>query len=324
VWAYFATNPRVAVSRLFTDAHEPMPRAPRLLGFSFSWELDYTNVMGLLEQQNIPVRASERTDEHPLVFGGGPVLTANPEPYAEFFDVVLLGDGEQLLSDFTEAVIAAAGAGDARPPRRELLKALAQVPGVYVPSLYNVSYASPDGDVCGVEPAEEGVPARVTKQTYLGGTLATSMVVSSQMAWENIFMVEVVRSCPEMCRFCLASYLTLPFRTAPVDGALIPAIRNGLKHTDRIGLLGASVTQHPEFDKLLEFMSTEEMKDVRMGIASVRTGTVTLELTQALVARGTKSLTVAVESGSERLRGIVNKKLTQEEIITAVVNAQVG
>ena len=111
------------------------------------------------------------------------------------------------------------------------------------------------GDVVAVEPVEEGVPERVTKQTYLGGTLATSMVVSSQMAWENIFMVEVVRSCPEMCRFCLASYLTLPFRTAPVDGALIPAIRNGLKHTDRIGLLGASVTQHPEFDKLLEFMS---------------------------------------------------------------------
>jgi radical SAM superfamily enzyme YgiQ (UPF0313 family) len=107
-----------------------------------------------------------------------------------------------------------------------------------------------------VEPAEEGVPERVSKQTYLGGTLATSMVVSSQMAWENIFMVEVVRSCPEMCRFCLASYLTLPFRTAPVDGALIPAIRKGLKYTDRIGLLGASVTQHPEFDQLLEFMCT--------------------------------------------------------------------
>lgn len=92
--------------------------------------MDYTNVMGLLEQQGIPVRASLRTDEHPLVFGGGPVLTANPEPYAEFFDVVLLGDGEQLLSDFTDAVIAASGGGGGNspaPPRRELLRALAQV-----------------------------------------------------------------------------------------------------------------------------------------------------------------------------------------------------
>jgi radical SAM superfamily enzyme YgiQ (UPF0313 family) len=87
--------------------------------------------MGLLEQQGIPVRASQRTDEHPLVFGGGPVLTANPEPYAEFFDVVLLGDGEQLLSDFTDAVMAASGGGGGgdspAPPRRELLRALAQV-----------------------------------------------------------------------------------------------------------------------------------------------------------------------------------------------------
>jgi radical SAM superfamily enzyme YgiQ (UPF0313 family) len=114
--------------------------------------------------------------------------------------------------------------------------------------------------------------------------------------------MQVVRSCPEMCRFCLASYVTLPFRTAPLTTSLIPAISDGLKVTDRIGLLGASVTQHPEFEALLEHMCQPEFDHVRMSIASVRTNTVTPKLTAALVRRGTKSLTIAVESGSERVR----------------------
>lgn len=175
------------------------------------------------------------------VFGGGPVLTANPEPYAAFFDVVLLGDGEDLLASFTQAVqdIRSAGGGS----RLERLLALAAVPGVYVPSLYRPTYDGPEGGLLGIEAAHAGIPAFVQKQTYRGGTLASSTVVSPRMAWESIYMAEVVRSCPEMCRFCLASYLTLPFRPAPLEGALIPAIQRGLEVTDRIGLLGAPVRE---------------------------------------------------------------------------------
>jgi radical SAM superfamily enzyme YgiQ (UPF0313 family) len=144
------------------------------------------------------------------------------------------------------------------------------------------------------------------------------------MAWENIFMVEVVRSCPEMCRFCMASYLTLPFRSAALEDSLIPTIEKGLEVTDRIGLLGASVTQHPQFNDLLDWLMRPERDHIRLSIASVRTNTVTHELTSALAARGTKSLTVAVESGSPRVRRIVNKKLEQEDIIKAAVVAQEG
>lgn len=158
------------------------------------------------------------------------------------------------------------------------------------------------------------VPANVTKQTYRGNTLARSTVVSPRMAWESIYMVEVVRSCPEMCRFCLASYASLPFRAAPVAESLIPAIESGLAITDRIGLLGASVTQHPQFDELLDYMLQPQRAHVRMSIASVRTNTVTQRLAGALAARGTRSLTVAVESGSPRMRRVVNKKLKQQEI----------
>ena len=319
VWATLALRSDVKVSRLFTDISEPLPAQPELLGFSVSWELDYINILERLEFLNIPVRSVNREDSHPLVFGGGPVLTANPEPFADFFDIVLLGDGEDLLPNLISAY------KQVRTANRETkLKHLAQVPGVYVPSLYRVSYESPEGKITSIEPITAEIPATVQKQTYRGNTLSASTVVTEKAAWENIFMVEVVRSCPEMCRFCLASYLTLPFRTASLEASLIPAIEQGLTVTNRIGLLGASVTQHPEFNELLEYLSQPKYEDVRLSIASVRTNTVTVQLAETLAKRDTKSLTIAIESGSDKIRKIINKKLENEEIIQAAINAKAG
>ena len=198
------------------------------------------------------------------------------------------------------------------------------MPGLYVPSLYEVTYSAPDGPIQSIQPVAEGVPAQVVKQTYRGNTLSASTVVTEKAAWENIYMVEVVRSCPEMCRFCLASYLTLPFRTASVEGSLIPAIERGLAVTDRLGLLGASVTQHPEFEALLDYLNQPQHDDVRLSIASVRTNTVTPKLTETLTKHGTQSITIAVESGSDRLRRIINKKLETESIVEAAINAKAG
>lgn len=319
VWATLATRSDVQVSRLFTDIHEQLPRYPELVGFSCSWELDYVNILNLLESLEIPIRSSDRTTTHPLVFGGGPVLTANPEPFADFFDIILLGDGENLLGNLIEAYKQVRNAD-----RNTQLHHLAQVPGVYIPSLYEVTYINPTGGIESIKPVAADIPAQVEKQTYRGNTLSASTVVTEKAAWENIYMVEVVRSCPEMCRFCLASYLTLPFRTASVEGSLIPAIEKGLAVTDRIGLLGASVTQHPEFESLLEYLSQPQFDHVRLSIASVRTNTVTVQLAQILAKRDTRSLTIAVESGSERLRQIINKKLNNDEIIQAAVNTKAG
>ncbi|GAX39346.1 radical SAM domain-containing protein [Tolypothrix sp. NIES-4075] len=319
VWATLAMRDDVQVSRLFTDTHEQLPRKPELLGFSMSWELDYVNILNLLESLEIPIRADIRDRNHPIVFGGGPVLTANPEPFADFFDVILLGDGEDLLGNFIEAY------KEVRNASRQIqLKALAQVPGIYVPSLYEVEYHSLDGAIKSIQPISSEIPAIVQKQTYRGNVLSASTVVTEKAAWENIYMVEVVRSCPEMCRFCLASYLTLPFRTASVEESLIPAIERGLAVTNRLGLLGASVTQHPEFETLLDYISQPKYDDVRLSIASVRTNTVTVQLAQTLAKRDTRSLTIAIESGSEKLREIINKKLHNEEIIQAAVNAKAG
>ena len=319
VWATLAMRDDLQVSRLFTDIREQLPRHPELLGFSMSWELDYVNIFNLLESLEIPIRANSRNQNHPLVFGGGPVLTANPEPYAEFFDVILLGDGENLLGDFIDTYKKVRNAD-----RETQLKTLAQVPGIYIPSLYVIEYITPDGEIKSINPISSEIPPIIQKQTYRGNTLSASTVVTEKAAWENIYMVEVVRSCPEMCRFCLASYLTLPFRTASLENSLIPGIERGLKVTNRLGLLGASVTQHPEFTELLDYISQPKYDDVRLSVASVRTNTVTVKLAETLAKRDTRSLTIAVESGSEKVRKIVNKKLHNDEIIQAAINAKAG
>ncbi|AFZ55741.1 radical SAM protein [Anabaena cylindrica FACHB-243] len=319
VWATLAMRDDLQVSRLFTDTQEQLPRQPEILGFSMSWELDYVNIFNLLESLGIPLRASLRNKQHPLVFGGGPVLTANPEPFAEFFDVILLGDGENLLGNFIDSYKEVRNAD-----RETQLKKLAQVPGIYIPSLYKVEYETKDGEIKSINPISVEIPQVVQKQTYRGNTLSASTVVTEKAAWENIFMVEVVRSCPEMCRFCLASYLTLPFRTASLENSLIPAIERGLTVTKRLGLLGASVTQHPEFTELLDYISQPKYDDVRLSVASVRTNTVTVKLAQTLAKRDTRSLTIAIESGSDKLRQIINKKLYNDEIIQAAMNAKAG
>ncbi|CAI5533424.1 unnamed protein product [Closterium sp. Naga37s-1] len=443
---------------MFTDAHDPFPRNPNLIGFSFSWELDYVNVLNILEDLGIPVRSEERLESGStcFVFGGGAVLSANPEPFADFFDVILMGDGEELLGSFVdafEACVSGGGgvegaSGSSRSSRRlEILSALAQVsgrvcgeegwrepvvmvvaeaeggwkcsrfwlrlvPGVYVPLLYRVEYHRSTGPIADVSPLQlpagstnvsssistgmmlPAAPAVVERQTYRGKQLATSTVVSPRMAWEGIYMVEegkqlatstvvslashgvggdihggvtceltqtyrskqlatlnqilcrslpfyppqvvrscpeVVRSCPEVCRFCLASYSSLPFRPAALEDHLIPAIERGLQVTNRIGLLGASVTQHPHFDSLLSYLLQPHMKDIRLSIASVRTNTVTAKLAAALAQSGTRSLTIAVESAglsrhhcssSQRTRG--GYLLDSADIVAAAVNAQEG
>ncbi|MFP4221433.1 MAG: B12-binding domain-containing radical SAM protein [Phormidium sp.] len=319
IWATLAMREDVSVSRLFMDVSEPLPDGADVLGFSLSWELDYVNILSLLESLQIPRRSEFRQENHPLVFGGGPVLTANPEPFADFFDVILLGDGEDLIPNFLDACQEVRGAS-----RGEQLRRLAQVPGIYIPSLYEVRYHSAEGAIASITPSDAQIPPQVEKQTYRGNTLSASSVVTQQAAWENIYMVEVVRSCPEMCRFCLASYLTLPFRTASLEDSLIPAIERGLAVSHRLGLLGASITQHPEFEAVLDYLDGDRYDDLRLSIASVRTNTVTPKLAGILTKRGTKSITIAVETGSQRLRRVINKKLQNDEIVQAAQQAKAG
>ncbi len=319
VWRLLKSRPDLRVARLFTDAQETLPNDLDLVGFSFSWELDFTNIFNLLEGLKLPLRADQRTDEQPLIFGGGPVLTANPEPLADFFDVILLGDGEELIHEFITAYREVSTAD-----RLTKLQRLSQVPGIYIPSLYRITYHSPTEGLAQITPIRENVPPTIQKRTWRGTTLSSSSVVTPKCVWENIYMVEVVRSCPELCRFCLASYLTLPFRTPTLSDSLIPLIEAGLKVTPRLGLLGASVSQHPEFDSLLDYLEQDRFDGIQVSVSSVRASTLTEKMCRILAKRGTNSVTIAVESGSERLRQVINKKLTNEQIHQAAHVAQIG
>ncbi len=318
IWKELAIRADVDVRRLFTDLQEQMHRNCDLFGLSLSWELDGPVLLNLLEKQNIPLWSHQRNDNHPLVFGGGPVLTANPEPLAPFLDVVLLGDGENLLSSFIDTLQEIKHLS-----RRDKLIQLAQIPGIYIPQLYIPEY-SLNGNLERIDKVISEIPNVIEKQTWHSKTLSHSTVITPDAAWPNIHMVETVRSCPELCRFCLASYLTLPFRSSSLEDGLIPAIEKGLKITNRIGLLGASVTQHPQFSELLNWLNKDTFENMRLSISSVRASTVNPEMTRVLSKHNCKSITIAIESGSERMRNIVNKKLSEDQIFMAAHYAKEG
>ena len=206
VWAEMSRRADVDVRRLFTDLGENINFNIEVFGVSLSWELDGPVLLDMLEAQHIALWSNQRGESDPIVFGGGPVLTANPEPFAEFLDVVLLGDGELLLPAFLDALIE-----HRHCSRYERLRALAMLPGIYVPCFYQVNYDE-SGKLLSVEPCTHGIPATVSKQTWRGGVLSHSTVITPKAAWPNIHMVEVARSCPEMCRFCLAFVLTAAAR----------------------------------------------------------------------------------------------------------------
>lgn len=306
-------NPDFLVHRAFADYQEPGCRDAALIGFTLSWELDYANILQMLERFGVAMLASERDDGEPLVFGGGPVLAANPEPFADFFDVLLLGDAEELVPKLLDAWSRLKD----KPSRQDKLLALAQIPGMYVPSFYKPVYDGEGGDLLATEAVLPVVPAAIVRQPYTppADYVAHSVVLTPESSWGNMFLVEVVRSCPQECRFCLASFLSRPFRAAPVE-TLLEKIDLGLKHTPRIGLLGPSVTEHPQFALLAEGLL--ERPQTEISIASIRADTIEAGVLEMLVRLGQRSVTIALESGSERLRSIMKKNLTETEFLHAM------
>ncbi|MBY0546018.1 MAG: B12-binding domain-containing radical SAM protein [Candidatus Obscuribacterales bacterium] len=310
VWWLLEQQPDVSTYRVFSDMVEPGWEDAKLLGFTLSWELDYANVLQILRKAAIPALSAERSDDAPLIFGGGPVLSANPEPFAAIFDVVLLGDAEAtipaLLAKWRECSNLAG--------RENRLRELATVSGVYVPSLYNCTYTD-GGALVAIAPIDDtiGFPLRQVF-TPPDDYVAHSVILSDASSWVNMFLVEVARSCPQECRFCLASYLTRPFRSANVD-TLMQKIDLGLQYTRKVGLLGPSVTEHPRFAEIAERLLARGHGDLDLSIASIRMDTVDPLVLRMLVELGQKSVTVALESGSERLRSIMKKNLSEAEIL---------
>lgn len=313
VWWLLEQDSQIRVNRIFTDCQEKDWRESELLGFTLSWELDYINILRLLKQLGIAVQSKDRQAGSPLVFGGGPALSANPEPFADFFDVILLGDAEAVVPAFIETWKSVRDLNN----RHKQLVELSKVDGIYVPSLYRYELTTAGGPLKSVEPLEDGVPERLNKRIFTPPPdyVAHSVMLAPDTTWGDMFLVEVARSCPQECRFCLASYLTRPFRAIPV-ATILEKVDLGLKYTKKIGLLGPSVTEHPQFDQLAEELLKRPQTEI--SIASVRADSLNPLILEMLHKLGHKTVTIAIESGSERLRAVMKKNLSEAEIEHAV------
>lgn len=278
-----------------------------VLAFSVSFEWDYTNILTMLRLAGLPVRAEERDDRHPLVVLGGAISFLNPEPVAPFVDVVAAGEGELLIPALVRAL---EEGGD----RRHMLQRLALRPGMYVPSLVTVRYAD-DGRIAAFEadPAT-GVQLPVRKLTLktseMGDPPATT-VFTPDTEFGSRLLVEVVRGCANMCRFCWAGYNYLPVRAFDADRVLRIA-ELARSHASRVGLVSIALCDHPEIERIMA-----RLHEMGYGIspASLRLDDLTEPFVRLLEAAGERSITIAPETGSDRLRRVINKTITNEQIL---------
>ena len=310
----FDENPEVSPERVFTDTEQTLHSSQEveLMGFSFSFEFDFIGIFKILEKNEIPFRSEDRGEDYPLIFGGGPVLTANPEPYADFFDFIIAGEGEEIVDDIIKIYKKNKG------NKQEKLLELAKIDGVYVPSLYKPEY-NHDGTIKEYARLIDSAPERVCRRYIknLHQSIGTP-IVAKKSVFPDMFMVETARGCPKRCRFCIASYLTLPARY-PYLEEVKKAIDTGLEYSNKIGLLGALIAEHPHFEDICRYiLEQRETKEFEVSVSSLRVDKITPLVIETLVKCGQKQNTIAVEAGTERLRKVINKKLSEEDIFKGV------
>ena len=279
-----------------------------VIAFSVSFEWDYTNVLTMLRLAGVPVRAADRDYRHPLVVVGGAVTFVNPEPLAPFADVIAAGEGEALVP----ALLDAFGTSS----RSEQLRRLAQARGYYIPSFYDVDH-NPDGTIARYVPREgTGAPPVVRKAALKAADQAdppSTTIFTPDTEFGSRFLVEVVRGCANLCRFCWAGYNYLPVRAFPTERILALA-KAARQHSSRAGLVSIALCDHPEIEHILR-----SLKDMGYSIspASLRLDDLTPTIVQLLKESGERTLTIAPETGSDRLRRVINKTVTNQEILDA-------
>jgi radical SAM superfamily enzyme YgiQ (UPF0313 family) len=284
-----------------------------VLAISVSFETDYLNIPKLLRLSKIPVKAADRNGWHPLVVMGGAAAFLNPEPVADFVDVVCVGEAEVLIPELIETI----NEGESRD---ELLVSLANRPGFYVPKFYEF-IRDGDGVLKDIVPTS-GAPRRVftmrnpmRKQNGHGrfddDFIPASDILTPATEMSNRYLMEISRGCSMGCRFCWAGYSYLAPRVFPA-GQLLARAASMRAHTDRIGLVATAVCDHPEIHQLLDGL---EQLDYQVSVSSLRLDQISPELLDALVRRNDQQLAIAPETGSDRLRRVINKDLTNDQIV---------
>jgi radical SAM superfamily enzyme YgiQ (UPF0313 family) len=277
-----------------------------VIAFSVSFEWDYTNVLTMLRLAGVPVRAADRDYTHPLIVVGGAVTFVNPEPLAPFADVIAAGEGEVLVP----ALLDAFGTSS----RSEQLKRLAQSRGYYVPSFYDVEYNG-DGTIARFVPRDGTGAPPIVKKAALKSTDAvdppSTTIFTPDTEFGSRFLIEVVRGCANLCRFCWAGYNYLPVRAFPTQ-RILDLARAARAHSTRAGLVSIALCDHPDIEHILR-----SLKDMGYSIspASLRLDDLTPTIVSLLHESGERTLTIAPETGSDRLRRVINKTITNEEIL---------
>ena len=277
-----------------------------IIAFSVSFEWDYTNVLTMLRLAGVPLRAADRDYQHPLVVIGGAVTFVNPEPLAMFADVIAAGEGEALVPALVEAMSSSS--------RSEQLKRLAQARGYYIPSFYDVEYAA-DGTIVKYVPREGTGAPPIVRKAALKTTEAvdppSTTIFTPDTEFGSRFLIEVVRGCANLCRFCWAGYNYLPVRAFPTDRILALA-QAARAHSSKAGLVSIALCDHPDIEHILR-----SLRDMGYSIspASLRLDDLTPTIVSILKESGERTLTIAPETGSDRLRRVINKTVTNAEIL---------
>ena len=281
-----------------------------LIGFVLSFEMDYFNLVKILELGKVRLRSEERGEQDPLVIAGGPCATFNPEPLSQVVDAFVIGEGEVIMPGLMDAYHEARAEGLSR---KDTLAKLSQVPGVYVPSLYEHQYDE-EGRLLAIEPLP-GAPEEVSRQWVkdLDAYPAHTVVVTDNTEF-SFYLIETARGCGRHCRFCMAGYCFRRPRNRSLK-VINEEVQEALKYRKRLGLMGAAISDYPEIDELCRDILGEGLS---MSVASFRADSVTEELVESLARSGLKTLTIAPEAGSARMRAVINKGIEEEHVFNTV------
>lgn len=287
-WGY-RCPPRSDEPILSIESQRPLTDFP-VIAFTISYEMDYFNAVQLLKRAGIPPLAEDRDESWPLIIAGGPAVYTNPAPLADIFDAFAIGEGEVIVPPLIDALWEAGKA-----PRHEGARILAEVPGMYVPALGN------------------GPVGRVWVHD-LDTTPATTQIYAHDTEFGDRALIEIARGCGRGCRFCMAGYTYRPMREVNLETILAIA-RHSLKHREKIGLVSAAVSDHSWIDQIATELRTMGAK---IAVSSMRVDPISEPLIRALAESGTQTLTIAPEAGSVRMRKVINKPQSDQQLLHAV------
>jgi len=283
-----------------------------IVAFSLSFENDYPNILRILDLARIPLESSDREEGHPLIIGGGISVTMNPEPLADFFDLFIIGEAEEVLPEFMASWSEARRQGLSRA--KTLLHVQRTIQGIYVPGLYAVSYGK-EAAIAGFESVDSAIPRVIARRWIkdIDAFTTSQKIIPADSEFGDMYLTEVSRGCRRGCRFCAAGFIYRPPRFRK-PATLEDSFRRGIGYGKRIGLLGTAVSDHPQLGRLCRTIMDQ---GGRVSIGSLRLDRITKETADLLQESGVDTVSLAPEAGSQRLRDSLGKGITEAHILNA-------